>query len=190
MNPGVAKLAWIDYPGIYIRDGGQNHDFVFVRLARQAILKLTAKPRGKTLVRTISNLLLRQNNVICIERAVGGTGQEGSGWDGISLLRWFPEKIYDEQGEDWDQLDDIPPFIILGHELIHALHTLEHSDRLGRNNEDNKVIEEARTVGLGPWRNEQLSENGLRREWGLKQRTTFEGVLPQKLLLGTGYENM
>jgi hypothetical protein len=60
-----------------------------------------------------------------------------------------------------------PPFVALAHELIHAIHSLK--------GEKEAVIanEEARTVGLGQYANERISENALRAEAGLALRTVY-----------------
>ena len=67
-----------------------------------------------------------------------------------------------------------PAYIALGHELIHALHVIsgdvvkEYSWKT-----DGAIIEEARTVGLGPYASKRITENALRKEWGLAQRTYY-----------------
>lgn len=67
-----------------------------------------------------------------------------------------------------------PAYIALGHELIHALHVIsgdvvkEYSWKT-----DGAIIEEARTVGLGPYANKRITENALRKEWNLTLRTYY-----------------
>ena len=92
------------------------------------------------------------------------------------------------EDEDDDQLGGIPASIILGHELIHAWHTLEKTDQLAKSFSDTKAIEEARTIGLGRFAKDALTENSLRRERGIeKLRTKFCGITAEKLLKGTDY---
>ena len=38
---------------------------------------------------------------------------------------------------------------------------------------DGAIIEEARTVGLGPYANTRISENSVRKEWNLGRRTYY-----------------
>lgn len=57
-----------------------------------------------------------------------------------------------------------PSYITLGHELIHALHLI----RGNRHPTD----EEIKTIGLGVYRREYFTENALRHEAGLPQRTS------------------
>src|SRR5262249_9723424 len=104
------------------------------------------------------------------------------------LVKWSPKEHNDK--EDWDQLNGVPPFIILGHELIHALHTLTNTSDYKYDPKTNNAIEEARTIGLGPWKDDQLTENGLRDEWKVKLRTTFQGVWAYRLLKGTKYAGL
>jgi NleD-like pathogen effector protein (putative zinc metallopeptidase) len=73
-----------------------------------------------------------------------------------------------------------PPFIALAHELIHALHVI--SGEVAKEYDwstDGAIIEEARTVGIGPYvlntsaLIKPLTENAIRWEWGLPQRTHY-----------------
>jgi hypothetical protein len=67
-----------------------------------------------------------------------------------------------------------PEFIALAHELVHALHVIggdvvkEYSWAT-----DGAIIEEARTVGIGPYANTRISENAVRKEWNLGRRTYY-----------------
>jgi hypothetical protein len=60
-----------------------------------------------------------------------------------------------------------PTFIALGHELIHALHSL--SGDMYTDTSGNIVVirEEARTCGLGIYSTQRISENALRKEHGI-----------------------
>lgn len=58
-----------------------------------------------------------------------------------------------------------PSYITLGHELIHALHMIR-GDR-------HSTDEEVKTIGLGVYRREYFTENALRHEAGLPQRTSI-----------------
>jgi len=70
----------------------------------------------------------------------------------------------------------VPPPVTLGHELIHGLHTL-----MGKSKSGNSIMvdgkqtseEEAYTVGLGPYINENHTENKLRTDFKLPQRLSY-----------------
>jgi hypothetical protein len=71
-----------------------------------------------------------------------------------------------------------PPFVALAHELIHALHSLSGDNRGLYATSDTSVDadwkhEEARTVGLGIYRDNPMSENALRDELRLPRRETY-----------------
>jgi hypothetical protein len=179
MTSGISSFA--DFPGVLL-SGEMN----FIEQAHAALLKLNSKPRGKTLLKDITQWLKSESS-ITIEAATGFEGQNGSGWNSATrVVRWSPAPRADESG-DPDQLNGIPPFIILGHELAHVLHTLQKTDSYGAGIRDDVAIEEARTIGLGPWAKDDLSENGLREEWKYKLRTTFQAAGVDRLLKGTKY---
>lgn len=193
-------LAYMSIPGIRLRNSssvihGEVFDDItdwggtFVEKARAALLQLASGPkgRGRLIIDGVSSALGSRGHAITIEPAEDFDGQAGSGWSEDALLvRWNPEPM-PVSGEDFDQLDGIPAFIILGHELIHAMHSLTGMVTRTKNWSHDKAIEEARTIGLGPWEGEPLTENGLRDEWGLLQRTTFCGSEAKQFLKGTGY---
>jgi Effector protein len=191
-------LGYIDIPGIRIRNGvekigGEDFEDItdwggsFIEHARAALLLLRSRPLGKQLVDGLSKLLLGDSRSIVIEPAAGFEGQNGPGWsEELRLVRWNTAET-PRSSDDFDQMNDIPAFIILGHELVHALHSASGSTDYAGNFSDNKAIEEAMTVGLGPWKDNGLTENGLRSEWKLKARTTFSGVTADRLLRGTKF---
>ena len=199
MSTSGELLVGMDVYGLYIIESvvkkigrprfylfGRNLNVKFSVLVRRALADLRSKPIGKRLVETISGMLKEKHKTIRIEIAGGQSGQGGSGWDREDyLLRWNPVGF--GKNQDDDQLGGIPACVILGHELIHALHTLEGNDQLGKNSSDYKAIDEARTIGLGTWKDSAMSENGLRRERKLKKRTTFCMVKASRFLKGTGY---
>lgn len=70
----------------------------------------------------------------------------------------------------------VPPPVTLGHELIHALHTLKGKNKSGRYIKvDGKDTpdEEAYTVGLGPYKSKKHTENNLRQDFGLPERLSY-----------------
>ncbi len=73
-----------------------------------------------------------------------------------------------------------PPFVALAHELIHALHSISGGVIKAYNwtngtggSSCGAILEEARTVGLGIFKNTRICENAIRREHGLPQRTFY-----------------
>jgi len=74
----------------------------------------------------------------------------------------------------------MPPYIALGHELVHSFHSLngDYVKDYDWNNgtttsSSGALIEEARTVGLGRYKNTRFSENALRKEHGFVLRTYY-----------------
>lgn len=83
-------------------------------------------------------------------------GKAGAGTD--ALVQWNPEL----------ELEGFTPEIIMGHELIHALHI--HKGELNLTVQDEGAnmgtrLEELRTIGTDGFEDEVLSENALRQEW-------------------------
>lgn len=73
--------------------------------------------------------------------------------------------------------DGSPSWIVLAHELIHALHrfqgTRKPKDRTMWHDNKEVQLEELETVGLGPFMNDALTENALRKEAGLAARFQY-----------------
>ncbi|MFO0202908.1 MAG: M91 family zinc metallopeptidase [Alphaproteobacteria bacterium] len=191
-------LSYMSMPGIYIRNGTEVSDGdvfyditdwggSFIEKARAALLALRERPNGRAIVEAVSAATDMSGRMITIEPAQAFDGQDGPGWSAADLLiRWTPLN-HPGTSDDFDQLNGIPPFIILGHELVHALNSLTGKTPVTNNPGNDKAIDEAMTIGLGPWTGRPLSENGLRKEWGLPARTTFCGAPAARLLIGTGY---
>jgi hypothetical protein len=80
------------------------------------------------------------------------------------------------------EMQGIPSFIALAHELVHALHYLRREVFSGGHDPDTAAfkrandLEEARTVGLGPFAGERICENRIRHEHGFADRETYDGV--------------
>jgi RHS repeat-associated protein len=90
-----------------------------------------------------------------------------------------------------------PLEVVLGHELIHTLHDAEGtrdnsgddytyniegifdwqyqsgSETITRNRGTGFPREEAKTVGLGEYSNDEITENALRKQWGYDERATY-----------------
>ena len=72
----------------------------------------------------------------------------------------------------------LPSHVILGHELIHAYHLMTGKLLHGQYEltEGTANHEEAQTIGVGPYAGDELTENALRREVGLAERTKHEAL--------------
>lgn len=79
------------------------------------------------------------------------------------------------------ELRNVPSFIALAHELVHALHYMRRQVFSGGLDPKTPAfkrandLEEARTVGLGPFAGERLCENAIRHEHGIARRETYDG---------------
>jgi len=74
---------------------------------------------------------------------------------------------------------DTPEFVALAHELCHSLHHLSGGMRQGAGSTPVErftamtMHEEAHTVGIGPYKDTRISENAIRREWNITERTYY-----------------
>lgn len=83
-------------------------------------------------------------------------GKAGEGTD--ALVQWNPEF----------KMDSFTPEIVMGHELIHALHIHKGELNMTEQHEGDNAgtrIEELRTIGTDGFEDEAISENALRKEW-------------------------
>lgn len=129
----------------------------FLRAARAAIRRLGATRTGAALLDELS----RAGRLVTVRpgsQDLAGAVIQPLG-DGDSLVLWDPE--HEREG--------FPPHVILYHELVHALHEARGGRLPGE-------AEEEKTAGLGPFAGYPLSENALRRELGLKPRTSTGGT--------------
>lgn len=67
---------------------------------------------------------------------------------------------------------DMPAYVALAHELIHAFHTLSGNRKPERPN-GKAPLEEAWTVGAGKYANTRISENAIRAEHNLERRLYY-----------------
>ncbi len=76
------------------------------------------------------------------------------------------------------------PTVILGHELIHALHSARGEDlyyvKFTRDGGKTENHEEARTIGIPPYENEAITDNKIGCDLGYRPRTEHETSCPQK----------
>jgi hypothetical protein len=78
----------------------------------------------------------------------------------VCFMNFSNAQIFTNKGEKAD------PYIVLAHELIHSLHCLS-------GNRTENPDEDSRTIGLGKWVNEALSENAIRTQYRLPLRSQF-----------------
>ena len=91
-----------------------------------------------------------------IDAMVKHSGEVGPGTD--AYVKWNPEF----------ELEGTPDWLVLGHELIHALHVHRGELLLNRQKEGRNAgtqWEELRTIGVDGYQDESLTENLLRGEW-------------------------
>jgi hypothetical protein len=75
-----------------------------------------------------------------------------------------------------------PPFVALAHELIHAFHCL--SGNRYPDSVDGVRREELYTTGVGPYQDTRISENAIRKEHGLPERTCYYSPLSDAKIVG------
>jgi hypothetical protein len=105
----------------------------------------------------------------------------GKGVD-TAVVMFHAEKGYDYAADpDHGRQDPSHAFLGLGHELAHASHML-HGAHYGtpvssstRDRNSAAAEEELRTTGAGPWKDEPVSENAMRRDLGLAERRSYCG---------------
>ena len=89
-----------------------------------------------------------------VEAASNGTGS-------VSVVEYTGAQTFTRSNEDTYS------FIVLAHELIHALHHVTGTTQ--------KVDEEDATTGIGPYAQAMLTENSFRQAFGLPQRQRYSG---------------
>jgi uncharacterized Zn-binding protein involved in type VI secretion len=114
-----------------------------------------------------------------------------------SVVLYNPENRLLVEGDGFKPIH-FPSQVILGHELIHALHNAMgvhkpgkevYGSGLGPVTEPDIPLEEEWTIGVGQFSNNYPSENSLRRELGLPQRVNHFGYigLPRRFLPGPNH---
>jgi len=110
----------------------------------------------------------------------GGASPAAQDDKGVSaLVGWNPNQISytHKHGKNAGKKETVPHCVTLGHELIHALHALDGTNKSGRTilADGLKVREEeAYTVGLGvPYMYAKYTENKLRVELGMAIRESY-----------------
>ena len=153
-------------PGVVIRGTP-----AFVAQTRRALKRLRKTPTGRALMRALARRgRMGRTATITQEHGEDGwatftkdsthTPKGGPGRGGDSTIGWNPT---------WDP-EGVPPEVILGHELIHALHSMQgRTDtrvlRNSRHPDFNTRYLELKTVGIRGFRSTRLTENRIRRDW-------------------------
>jgi hypothetical protein len=98
-----------------------------------------------------------------------------------STIQYNPDVALWEIGEVGQQID-VPPQVVLGHELVHALNNAEGkrhfgSDPLPPRSEPDLNEEEAATIGAGSHSADYPTENSLRADLHLERRDNHSGSI-------------
>ena len=99
--------------------------------------------------------------------------------EGVSVIvGWCQNQVMytPKVGTNKDKPHFVPPQVTLGHELIHALHSLKGKLKSGHTIlVDGKQTseEECYTVGLGPYRDKKMTENKMRADLRLPERLSY-----------------
>ena len=74
----------------------------------------------------------------------------------------------------------MPGYVALGHELVHLYHELTGTALFFEYDLEpgTESHEEAATIGMGPYGDDELTENALRRELGMRERTSHSSICP------------
>lgn len=144
--------------------------------ALRDLYKLSTTEAGKKLLERIDTS--KKDVTVQQDRSPGGGGASGNAGDTvISYDDGFLGSAVDDQGND---ISD-PATIVLGHELVHAMHNAEGTnagkgpDPNGPASEPKIQSEEAKTIGTGSWNGTSPTENALRAELGLARRDNHDG---------------
>lgn len=89
----------------------------------------------------------------------------GPGFSAVALIE--PDCDYSEA---LDRLDT-PLYVALGHELIHCMHYLSGDINVYSDGTTQTLHEEARTIGLGMYKDSRISENAIRAADQIPRRT-------------------
>jgi len=126
------------------------------------------------------------DDISCDENQMKAMTLAQKGWFGFSgqgssaKIRHHPEQTInvDKAGIPKRGYNRYLAFISLSHELAHALHmmngTLLTSDKFDFSDPSNpNTQEEDRAIGIGKFKDEKLSENGIREDHGIPLRSQY-----------------
>jgi hypothetical protein len=164
----AAQFRW--GKGIVIRGGAE-----FVFRTRAALDRLKSMPTGAEILRQMeltgrSTVItsFSEDNATAAPTDFAGSQTPGVGSD--AEIQFNPS---------WDPVEDSPS-LILGHELIHAMHInqgkLDLTPRPAGDPEEGIREEELKTVGLPPHQGLKLTDGNLRREWNFRHPKDLMGL--------------
>jgi hypothetical protein len=149
-----------------------------------ALTKLSGTIIGKELIRTLNILTTFKRINILIDLNSSDTGVIPDDIDNASNFRGCGSTLMINFNHDGINKNDgiavqDKDCIVLFHELLHIYHNaVGEKVRIisNKNIYSPNLHEEARTVGLGSFRNDLMTENKLREEMGLPRRSTYYSV--------------
>lgn len=149
-----------------------------------ALTKLSGTIIGKELIRTLNILTTFKRINIIIDLNSSDTGVMPDDIDNASNFRGCGSTLMINFNHDGINKNDgitvqDKDCIVLFHELLHVYHNaVGEKVRIisNKNIYSPNLHEEARTVGLGLFRKDLMTENKLREEMGLPRRSTYYSV--------------
>ncbi|EHC4324988.1 T3SS effector protein NleD [Escherichia coli] len=171
---------WVNNPYISITCTNEINGTQF----KLALTKLNRTVIGKELIKTLSILTTFRKIKVRIDLNSSNTGVVPDDIDDASNFRGCGSTLMiNFNHDDIIRNDGISVqdknCIVLFHELLHVYHNAV-GERIrvisNKNIYSPNIHEEARTVGLGSFRKELMTENKLREEMGLPRRSTYYSV--------------
>ncbi|EJL0134655.1 TPA: M91 family zinc metallopeptidase [Escherichia coli] len=178
---------WIDNKYISIVCTNEINGIRF----KLALTKLSGTVIGKELIKTLGILTTFKKINILIDLNSNNTGvvpddiDDASNFQGCGstlMINFNHDGITRNDGISTQDKD----CIVLFHELLHVYHNaVGEKIRIisNKNIYSPNLHEEARTVGLGSFRKDLMTENKLREEMGLPRRRTYYSVNDQDEIL-------
>lgn len=151
---------------------------------KSALIKLDGTIIGKELIRALNILTTFKKIIITIDLDSSNTGVIPDDIDNASNFKGCGSTLminFDHNGikrNDGVSVQD-KDCIVLFHELLHVYHNAVGERVRVISNDDiysPNLHEEARTVGLGSFRKDLMTENKLREEMGLPRRSAYDSV--------------
>lgn len=183
-----ADTNWNDnYPGIIIRnDASKNPTFVLT--VKEQLDKIASQPVGRLMLREIADRAIAQpfGYKVCIQRTANTVDLKndlpGKRWHGTNVTKGSKMNLATNGGGGTTSAiyynpnvyvtpdGTRPPYIGLAHEMIHAHHNL-HGTSLNVVHDD-----EHKVVGMGEYATAPITENKIRAEHQVADRTSYVGV--------------
>jgi hypothetical protein len=184
--PPNVQMHPTEWDGVYVRTRPQDSQH-FPHQAEQGLRMLASQPTGHALLQSIGDAPMppghnfgykvaiqpapstkhegrfrqsRHYDGTNVTKALNGPATS-NGIGSASAISWNPQATQTPNGPR-------PPFIGLGHELIHAHHNLQ-----GTSNIDDVADDEDQATGLGEHSSDPITENRLRAEHNIKLRRNY-----------------